>query len=111
MNEAELKRLYDRLKPLETKTMTVSAPPPRTNRFGSPLKLSEVHWINPRCAVQPTATVTVVSVHEETPSEEESKMRLVPYAAALVLLTATAACGDDHGNRPASTQGQGTTPF
>ena len=39
MNEAELKRLYGKLKPLETKTMTVSEPPPRTNRFGSPLKL------------------------------------------------------------------------
>ena len=37
MNEAELKRLYGKLKPLETKTMTVSEPPPRTNRFGSPL--------------------------------------------------------------------------
>jgi ATP-dependent DNA ligase len=52
MNEAELKRLYGKLKPLETNTMTVSAPPPRTNRFGSPLKLSEVHWVKPKLVVQ-----------------------------------------------------------
>jgi ATP-dependent DNA ligase len=32
--------------------MTVSAPPPRTNRFGSPLKLSEVHWVKPKLVVQ-----------------------------------------------------------
>jgi bifunctional non-homologous end joining protein LigD len=47
MDEAELKRLYEKLKPLETKTMTVAEPPPRTNRFGPPLQLSEVHWIKP----------------------------------------------------------------
>ena len=52
MNEAELKRLYGKLKPLETKKMTVSEPPPRTNRFGSPLKLSEVHWIKPTQVAQ-----------------------------------------------------------
>jgi DNA ligase D-like protein (predicted ligase) len=52
MNDAELKRLYGKLKPLETNTMTVSAPPPRTNRFGSPLKLSEVHWVKPKLVVQ-----------------------------------------------------------
>ena len=27
--------------------MTVSEPPPRSNRFRSPLKLSEVHWVKP----------------------------------------------------------------
>jgi DNA ligase D-like protein (predicted ligase) len=52
MNEAELKRLYGKLKPLETKKMTVSEPPPRTNRFASPLKLSEVHWIKPTQVAQ-----------------------------------------------------------
>jgi bifunctional non-homologous end joining protein LigD len=52
MNEAELKRLYGKLKPIETKTMTVSEPPPRTNRFGSPLKLSAVHWVTPKLVAQ-----------------------------------------------------------
>src|SRR6185312_7441252 len=37
MDEAELKRLHGKLKPLERKAMTVSDPPPRNNRFGSPL--------------------------------------------------------------------------
>lgn len=52
MDEAELKRLYGKLKPLETKRMTVSAPPPRTNGFGSPLKLSEVHWVKPKLVAE-----------------------------------------------------------
>ena len=38
-------------------------------------------------------------------------MRLVPYAAALVLLTATAACNDHHANAPASSQGAGSGAF
>jgi bifunctional non-homologous end joining protein LigD len=40
MDEAELKRLYDKLKPIEVGKMTVTEPPPRSNRFGAPLKLS-----------------------------------------------------------------------
>jgi hypothetical protein len=42
-----------------------------------------------------------------------SKMKLVPYLAALALLTATSACSDwfNHGNAPASSQGAGTTSF
>jgi bifunctional non-homologous end joining protein LigD len=52
MDEAELKRLYGKLKPLEAKAMTVSDPPPRSNRFGSPLKLSDVHWVKPKLVAQ-----------------------------------------------------------
>ena len=52
MDKLELKRLHSKLKPLETKTMTVSEPPPRSNRFGSPLKLSEVHWVKPKFVAQ-----------------------------------------------------------
>ncbi len=52
MDERELKRLHSKLTPLETKTMTVSEAPPRTNRFGSPLKLSEVHWVKPKLVAQ-----------------------------------------------------------
>ena len=32
--------------------MTVAEPPPRSNRFGSPLKLSEVHWVKPQLVAQ-----------------------------------------------------------
>ena len=52
MDEAELKRLYGKLKPLEVGEMTTSEPPPRGNRFGSPLKLSEVHWVKPKLVAQ-----------------------------------------------------------
>lgn len=52
MDEAELKRLLSKLKPLETKKMPVSEPPPRSNRFASPLKLSEVHWVKPQLVAQ-----------------------------------------------------------
>ena len=38
-------------------------------------------------------------------------MRLVPYAAALALLAATAACSDHHANAPVSNQGAGTGAF
>ncbi len=38
-------------------------------------------------------------------------MRLIPYLAALALLTATSACSDNHANAPASNQGTGTSAF
>src|SRR5262249_32862747 len=47
-NEKELARLARLLKPLETPRMPLAAPPPRENRFGSPLELSRVHWVRPR---------------------------------------------------------------
>lgn len=52
MDEAELKRLLSVLKPLEQKAMTVAEPPPRSNRFSSPLKLSQVHWVKPSLLAQ-----------------------------------------------------------
>lgn len=51
-NSSRARRAHGKLKPLETKSMTVSEPPPRTNRFGSPLKLSEVHWVKPKLVAQ-----------------------------------------------------------
>jgi bifunctional non-homologous end joining protein LigD len=32
----------------------LSAPPPRDSRFGSPLKLSRVHWVRPELVVEVT---------------------------------------------------------
>ena len=41
----ELERLWRRPQPLVTSTMSLDVPPPRTSRFGSPLVLSRVHWV------------------------------------------------------------------
>ena len=49
---AELERLWRRLKPLEIKKMPLAAPPPKTSHFGSPLALSRVHWVRPELVVQ-----------------------------------------------------------
>jgi ATP-dependent DNA ligase len=51
-DDAELKQLATKLRPLETKTMPVDLPPPRKSRFGSPLKMSEVHWVKPKLVAQ-----------------------------------------------------------
>jgi ATP-dependent DNA ligase len=42
---ADLRRCLD---PLARNTSPLSAPPPRKTRFGSPLVLSRVHWVEPR---------------------------------------------------------------
>jgi DNA ligase D-like protein (predicted ligase) len=39
--------LRHRLDQLARKTSSLSAPPPRSTRFGSPLVLSRVHWVEP----------------------------------------------------------------
>lgn len=53
MTETELKRLASVLKPLQAKRMPL-AEPPRDSRFGSPLKLSRVHWVRPQVVVEVT---------------------------------------------------------
>ena len=53
-NEQELARLAGVLKPLETPHMPLAKPPPRENRFGSPLELSRVHWVRPEVVVEVT---------------------------------------------------------
>src|SRR5262249_4693120 len=52
--EMELKRLAGVLKPLETQKMPLDQPPPRENRFGSPLELSPAHWVRPTVVVEVT---------------------------------------------------------
>jgi DNA ligase D-like protein (predicted ligase) len=49
---AELGRLWRRLQPLATSEMPLDKAPPRTNRFGSPLVLSRVHWVRPEIVVE-----------------------------------------------------------
>jgi bifunctional non-homologous end joining protein LigD len=48
---ADLRR---RLDPLARKTSPLSAPPPRSTRFGSPLVLSRVHWVEPKLVAEIT---------------------------------------------------------
>ena len=52
IGQAELRRLWRRLQPLATSEMPLEVAPPRTNRFGSPLVLSRVHWVRPELVVE-----------------------------------------------------------
>src|ERR1700731_3363686 len=52
IGQAELGRLWRRLQPLATSEMPLQVAPPRTNRFGSPLVLSRVHWVRPELVVE-----------------------------------------------------------
>ena len=52
MNDKELKRLADVLAPLQVPKMPLAELPPRDSRFGSPLKLSRVHWVWPEIVVE-----------------------------------------------------------
>jgi DNA ligase D-like protein (predicted ligase) len=52
INQAELRRLWRRLRPLATDKMPLDTPPPRTSRFGSPLVLSRVHWVRPELVAE-----------------------------------------------------------
>jgi len=50
--DAELERLWQRLRPLAIDKMPLAVPPPRGSRFGSPLVLSRVHWVRPEMVVE-----------------------------------------------------------
>jgi bifunctional non-homologous end joining protein LigD len=52
INQAELGRLWQILQPLATDKMPLDVPPPRSNRFGSPLILSRVHWVRPELVIE-----------------------------------------------------------
>jgi bifunctional non-homologous end joining protein LigD len=52
IDHAELGRVWQRLQPLATAEMPLEVAPPRTNRFGSPLVLSRVHWVRPELVVE-----------------------------------------------------------
>jgi ATP-dependent DNA ligase len=52
INQAELTRLWHRLQPLAVSQMPLEVPPPRSNRFGSPLVLSRVHWVRPELVAE-----------------------------------------------------------
>jgi ATP-dependent DNA ligase len=46
--------LRRRLDPLARKTLPLSVLPPRKTRFGSPLVLSRVHWVEPKVVAEIT---------------------------------------------------------
>jgi ATP dependent DNA ligase C terminal region len=48
---ADLRR---RLEPLSRAKSPLSVPPPRKTRFGSPLVLSRVHWVEPKLVAEIT---------------------------------------------------------
>ncbi len=52
IDHAELERLWRRLQPLAAGEIPLDKAPPRTNRFGSPLVLSRVHWVRPELVVE-----------------------------------------------------------
>jgi DNA ligase D-like protein (predicted ligase) len=54
MSEKVLKDLRRRLDPLARPKSPLNAPPPRSTRFGSPLILSRVHWVEPKLVAEIT---------------------------------------------------------
>jgi ATP-dependent DNA ligase len=54
MSQKVLKDLRRRLDPLARPKSRLSASPPRSTRFGSPLVLSHVHWVEPKLVAEIT---------------------------------------------------------
>jgi DNA ligase D-like protein (predicted ligase) len=54
MPDKVLADLRRRLEPLARKTSPLTVPPPRKTRFGSPLVLSRVHWVEPKLVAEIT---------------------------------------------------------
>jgi bifunctional non-homologous end joining protein LigD len=52
IGHAELGRLWRLLQPLAISKMPLDKAPPRTNRFGSSLVLSRVHWVHPELVAE-----------------------------------------------------------
>jgi ATP-dependent DNA ligase len=54
MSEKVLKDLRRRLDPVKRAKSPLSVTPPRSTRFGSPLVLSRVHWVEPKLVAEIT---------------------------------------------------------
>jgi DNA ligase D-like protein (predicted ligase) len=54
MPDKTLADLRRKLEPLARTSMPLAAPPPRKTRFGSPLILSRVHWVEPKLVAEVT---------------------------------------------------------
>lgn len=58
ITDKKLKRLAGVLAPLQVPKIPLAVPPPRDSRFGTPLKLSRVHWVRPQVVVEAYLTWT-----------------------------------------------------
>jgi ATP-dependent DNA ligase len=54
MSDTVLADLRRRLEPLSRAKSPLGVPPPRKTRFGSPLVLSRVHWVEPKLVAEIT---------------------------------------------------------
>ncbi|MDB5405361.1 MAG: ligase [Rhodospirillales bacterium] len=54
MSRDVLQKLHARLALLAISKMPLSAPPPKTNRFGTPLNLRRVHWVRSELVAEVT---------------------------------------------------------
>src|SRR6202034_4509881 len=80
MPDKVLADLRRRLEPLARVSMPLAAPPPRKTRFGSPLVLSRVHWVEPTLVAEITYLTwtadgllrhtVYVGLREDKPAEE-----------------------------------------
>ena len=85
MSEKVLKDLRRRLDPLARPKSPLSAPPPRGTRFGSPLVLSRVHWVDPKLVAEITyltwtadnllRQTVYVGLREDKPAEQVRRER------------------------------------
>jgi DNA ligase D-like protein (predicted ligase) len=85
MSEKVLKDLRRRLDPLARPKSPLSAPPPRSTRFGSPLVLSRVHWVEPKLVAEITyltwtadnllRQTVYVGLREDKPAEQVRRER------------------------------------
>jgi bifunctional non-homologous end joining protein LigD len=88
LSQAELRRLHAKLKPLAVPKMPLAAPPPRSNRFGSPLNLARVHWVRPELVCEVTfltwtddgllRQVTYQGPREDKPAAEVRRPQVAP---------------------------------
>jgi DNA ligase D-like protein (predicted ligase) len=80
MSQKVLKDLRRRLDLLKRPKSMLSVPPPRSTRFGSPLVLSRVHWVEPKLVVEITyltwtadnllRQTVYVGLREDKPAEQ-----------------------------------------
>lgn len=80
MSEKVLSDLRRRLEPLKRPKSPLNVPPPRSTRFGSPLVLSRVHWVEPKLVAEITCLTwtadnllrqtVYVGLREDKPAEQ-----------------------------------------
>ena len=85
MSEKVLRDLRRRLDPLARPKSPLNAPPPRSTRFGSPLVLSRVHWVEPKLVAEITyltwtadnllRQTVYVGLREDKPAEQARRER------------------------------------